>query len=275
MKILRKELLPLAPCTLIIPPPSYYFPMSVCLVNGFRLSRAELIYGWILSRQLPGYSVTTCKGVKQGRLPGARGSHYSSYWARLCIPCSNHNPHPLHYLADVNASPFTSCRTRETMLESWGIFFCAKNPRDLPRINTYMVVSTVPVQSWRISWLGDDPRPETVTLRLVHVSEAAEGCCCTFRSKPGFSSLSMLPTADIMSGLVPRFWSVPISIANISSKRWTMITNANDAVFYARVLLARRKFLLKTHYLMCLYVCFSFFGGVYSICVGFFPKLLE
>jgi hypothetical protein len=78
-----------------------------------------------------------------------------------------------------------------------------------------------------------------------------------------------------MSGLVPRFWSVPISIANISSKRWTMITNANDAVFYARVLLARRKFLLKTHYLMCLYVCFSFFGGVYSICVGFFPKLLE
>ncbi len=73
-----------------------------------------------------GYGVTTCKGVKQGRLPGARGTHYSSYWARFRIPCSNHNPHPLHYLADVNASPFTSCRTRETMLKSWGIFFCAK-----------------------------------------------------------------------------------------------------------------------------------------------------
>jgi hypothetical protein len=197
-----------------------------------------------------GYSVTTCKGVKQGRLPGARGTHYCSYWARLCIPCSNHNPHPLHYLADVNASPFTSCRTRETMPKSWGIFFfCAKNPRDLPRINTYMVVSTVPVQSWRISWLGDDPRPETVTLRLVHVSEAAEGCCCTFRSKPGFSSLSMLPNTDIMSGLVPRFTCgpVPFSIAKIWGKRWTTITNTNDAVFYASVLLARRKFLLKTH----------------------------
>lgn len=148
-----------------------------------------------------------------------------------------------------------------------------KNPRDLPRINTYMVVSTAPVQSCRISWLGDDPRPETVTLRLVHVSEAAEGYCCTFRSKPGFSSLSMLPTTDIMSGLVPRFWCgpVPFSIANIWSKRWTTITNPNDAVFYARVLFTRRKFLLKTHNLICLFVCFFvFWGCLFYFCAVFF-----